>query len=56
MAQKNRETDFIETPEIGPFRYLDKEPAEEKSVNRDQKEGMGEIAVILDIKLTVEEA
>lgn len=56
MAQQNRKTDFIETPEIGSFRYLDQKPAKEERIERDQQNGMGEVSMILDGKLVIEEA
>lgn len=56
MAHENWQTDLIEIPEIRTFRYLDKEPAEEERVERDQQDGMGKVAMVLKIELVIEEA
>jgi hypothetical protein len=56
MADQNRQTDLIKTPEVGPLRYFDENPTEEESIEGDQSERMGEVAVILEIELVVEKA
>lgn len=56
MAYQNGEADFVKTPEIGTFRYLDEEPAEEERVERDQQDRMGKVAMVLNRKLVIEEA
>ena len=56
MANQNKETDLVETPEVGTLRYLDEDPTEEESVEGDQNERMGKVAVILEIELAVKKA
>lgn len=56
MTDQDKKRDSIETPEGVPLRYFCKEPAEKGRVQREQEQGMSEIPVILQVKLTVEEA
>ena len=56
MADQNRQTDFVETPEVGALRYLYEDPTEEESIEWNQNQRMGKVAVILEIELTVEKA
>ena len=56
MADQNRETDFVETPEVRALRHFDEDPTEEQSVKGDQQQGMREVSMIFNVKLTVEQA
>jgi hypothetical protein len=56
MAKQDQKADFIKTPKEVAFRYFYKEPAEKKSIKRNQQEGMSKVPMILKIKLPVEEA
>jgi len=56
MADQNRETDLIKTPEVATPRYFCKEPTEKKCIKGNQQKGMSKVAMIFEIKLTVEEA
>jgi hypothetical protein len=56
MAHQNRKADLIKAPEVRSFRNLYKNPAEEKSIKRNEQQGVGKVPVILEIKLPVKEA
>jgi len=56
MADQNRQTDLIKTPEVGPLRYFDENPTEEESIEGDQNQRMGEVPMVLKIELAVEKA
>lgn len=55
VADQNRETDFIITPEVVSSGYFYKEPTEEKRVKGDQQQRMSKIPMIFEIKMTIEE-
>jgi hypothetical protein len=56
VADKNRKADLVIAPEVRAFRDLYKNPAEEKSIKRNEEQRMGKIPVILEVKLPVKEA
>jgi hypothetical protein len=56
VADKNRKADLVIAPEVRAFRDLYKNPAEEKSIKRNEQQGMGKVPMILEIKLPVKEA
>jgi hypothetical protein len=55
VTDQNKETDFVKAPEVSAFRYSYKEPTEEKSIKRNQQQGMGKIPMVFEIKLAFEE-
>jgi len=56
VTDQNGEADLVETPEVATLRYLNEDPAKEKSVKGDKYQGMGKVSVIFKIELTVEKA
>lgn len=56
MADQDWKADFIITPKVVAFRYLDKEPTEEEGIKGDQQNRVGEVPMIFEIKLPVDEA
>ncbi len=56
MAQEGGEANLVKPPEMGAFRYLGEEPADEEGVEGDQEKGMGEVPVVLDGELAIDEA
>lgn len=55
VTDQSKETDFVKAPEVSAFRYSYKEPTEEKSIKRNQQQGMGKIPMVFEIKLAFEE-
>jgi hypothetical protein len=56
MADENQKTDFVITPEMGPSCDFGKKPTKEERIKREKKERMGEVTMVLEIELTVDEA
>jgi len=56
MADKNQKADFEITPEMGPPRDFRKKPTKKERIKREKEQGMGEVPMVLEVKLTVNEA
>jgi apolipoprotein N-acyltransferase len=56
MADENQKTDFVITPEMGPPCDFGKKPTKEERIKREKEERMGEVTMVLEIELTVDEA
>jgi hypothetical protein len=56
MADENQKTDFVITPEMRPPCDFGKKPTKEERIKREKEERMGEVTMVLEIELTVNEA
>jgi hypothetical protein len=56
VTNQNREADLIKAPKMISLRYLDENPAEEESVERNKYQRMSKVPVMLEVELTIEKA
>jgi len=53
MADKNKKTNFVITPEMRPPCDFSKKPTEKERIKWEKEERMGEVSMVLKIELTV---
>lgn len=56
MADENQKTNFIIAPEMRSSRDFGKKPTEKERIKWEQDERMGEVSMVLEIELAVNEA
>ncbi len=56
MADENQKTNFVIAPEMRSSRDFSKKPTEKERIKWEQDEGMGEVSMVLEIELAVNEA
>ena len=53
MADENQKTNFVITPEMRPPCDFSKKPTEKERIKWEKEERMGEVPMVLEIELTV---
>ena len=56
MADEDEKTNFVITPKMRPPCDFGEKPTKEERIKREKEERMGEVTMVLQIELTVDEA